>query len=265
LITQKEDDWLYTISSKRKLIDFNFKEIWQYRDLLLLFVKRDIITLYKQTILGPLWYIIQPLFTSVIFTLIFNKLGNINTGIDITISLIGIALGMCILPLIFLGNLISIKGPLFYVQQRIGKNGKPFKIIKLRTMIVNAEQNGAIWSTINDKRITRFGKFLRHTRLDEIPQFYNVIKGDMCIIGPRPERPYFVNELAQIIPFYETRHMVKPGLTGWAQVSTRYGSSVEDSLVKLQYDLYYIKHRSVFLDFSIAIKTLSTILYYRGQ
>ena len=184
---------------------------------------------------------------------------------DVTISLIGIALGMCILPLIFLGNLIANKGPLFYVQQRIGKNGKPFKIIKLRTMIVNAEQNGAIWSTINDKRITRFGKFLRHTRLDEIPQFYNVIKGDMCIIGPRPERPYFVNELAQIIPFYETRHMVKPGLTGWAQVSTRYGSSVEDSLVKLQYDLYYIKHRSVFLDFSIAIKTLSTILYYRGQ
>ena len=184
---------------------------------------------------------------------------------DVTISLIGIALGMCILPLIFLGNLIANKGPLFYVQQRIGKNGKPFKIIKLRTMIVNAEQNGAIWSTINDKRITGFGKFLRHTRLDEIPQFYNVIKGDMCIIGPRPERPYFVNELAQIIPFYETRHMVKPGLTGWAQVSTRYGSSVEDSLVKLQYDLYYIKHRSVFLDFSIAIKTLSTILYYRGQ
>ena len=107
--------------------------------------------------------------------------------------------------------------------------------------------------------------FLRRSRLDEIPQFYNVLKGEMSVIGPRPERPFFVNELARIIPFYETRHMINPGLTGWAQVKTRYGSSVDDSLTKLQYDLFYIKHRSVFLDFNIFIKTLSTILYYRGQ
>lgn len=132
-------------------------------------------------------------------------------------------------------------------------------------MIVNAEIDGVKWAKKNDKRVTGFGKFLRRSRIDEIPQFYNVLKGEMSVIGPRPERPFFVNELARIIPFYETRHIIKPGLTGWAQVKTRYGSSVEDSLTKLQYDLYYIKHRSIFLDFNIAIKTLSTILYYRGQ
>jgi exopolysaccharide biosynthesis polyprenyl glycosylphosphotransferase len=184
---------------------------------------------------------------------------------DILLAIIGLTIGVLILPLIVLGNLLGNKGPLFYIQERIGRNGKPFQIIKLRTMVVNAEKDGVKWAKKDDKRITKFGKFLRRSRLDEIPQFYNVLKGDMSVIGPRPERPFFVNELARIIPFYETRHIIKPGLTGWAQVKTRYGSSIDDSLTKLQYDLYYIKHRSVFLDFNIAIKTLSTILYYRGQ
>jgi lipopolysaccharide/colanic/teichoic acid biosynthesis glycosyltransferase len=121
------------------------------------------------------------------------------------------------------------------------------------------------WSQKDDLRITPFGNFLRRSRLDEIPQFINVLKGDMSIIGPRPERPYFVNELSRVIPFYETRHIIKPGLTGWAQVNYRYGSSVEDSLIKLQYDLFYIKHRSLFLDINVLVKTLSTVLYYRGQ
>ena len=129
------------------------------------------------------------------------------------------------------------------MQERIGKNGVPFKIVKLRSMIINAEEHGVKWAQKNDARITKFGKFLRRTRLDEFPQFINVIKGDMSIIGPRPERAFFVNELSQIVPFYETRHIIKPGLTGWAQVNTRYGASVDDSLTKLQYDLYYIKHR----------------------
>jgi lipopolysaccharide/colanic/teichoic acid biosynthesis glycosyltransferase len=132
-------------------------------------------------------------------------------------------------------------------------------------MVINAETGGAKWAEKNDSRITKFGVFLRRSRLDEVPQFVNVLRGDMSIIGPRPERSFFVNELSRIIPFYETRHIVKPGLTGWAQVNTRYGSSVDDSLTKLQYDLYYIKHRSVFLDINIVVKTLSTILYYRGQ
>lgn len=184
---------------------------------------------------------------------------------DISFSLIGIVIGMCLLPIVLVGNLFGNRGPLFYSQERVGKNGHPFKIMKLRSMIINAEMNGVRWAQKDDIRVTQFGKFLRRTRLDEFPQFINVLRGDMSIIGPRPERPFFVTELSQIIPFYETRHIVKPGLTGWAQVNTRYGSSVDDSLTKLQYDLYYIKHRSVFLDFNIVVKTLSTILYYRGQ
>ncbi|WP_323788694.1 exopolysaccharide biosynthesis polyprenyl glycosylphosphotransferase [Psychroserpens sp.] len=184
---------------------------------------------------------------------------------DVLFSIVGLLIGILLLPFILFGNLIANKGPLFYSQERVGKNGHIFHIKKLRSMIVNAESEGAKWAEKNDHRITTFGKFLRRSRLDEIPQFINVLKGEMSIIGPRPERPFFVNELSRIIPFYETRHIIKPGLTGWAQVKTRYGSSVDDSLTKLQYDLYYIKHRSVFLDLNIVVKTLSTILYYRGQ
>jgi lipopolysaccharide/colanic/teichoic acid biosynthesis glycosyltransferase len=184
---------------------------------------------------------------------------------DVIFSVSGLVFGILILPLILIGNLIGNRGPLFYIQERIGKNGKPFKIVKLRSMVINAEANGAKWAQKNDLRVTAFGRFLRRSRIDEIPQFINVLKGDMSIIGPRPERPFFVNELSRVIPFYETRNIIKPGLTGWAQVNTRYGSSVDDSLTKLQYDLYYIKHRSLFLDINIIVKTLSTILYYRGQ
>lgn len=191
--------------------------------------------------------------------LFFNSLFNI------IISVVGILGGIVLLPMILLGNVFANKGPLFYIQERVGKNGHVFKIIKFRTMIKNAEMHGAVWSEKNDSRITKFGKFMRHTRLDEIPQFLNILKGDMSLIGPRPERPQFVNELSNTLPFYETRHIVKPGLTGWAQVNTRYGASVDDSLLKLQYDLYYIKHRSFFLDINILIKTLSTMIFFRGQ
>jgi exopolysaccharide biosynthesis polyprenyl glycosylphosphotransferase len=184
---------------------------------------------------------------------------------DIVFSILGLTFGALLIPLILIGNLIGNKGPLFYSQERVGKNSKIFNILKFRTMIINAEKNGVEWAKKDDKRITVFGKFLRRSRLDEIPQFYNVLKGEMSLIGPRPERPFFVNELSPIIPFYETRHIIKPGLTGWAQVKTKYGSSVDDSLTKLQYDLFYIKHRSIFLDFNIFIKTLSTVLYYRGR
>lgn len=184
---------------------------------------------------------------------------------DILFACIGLVVGILLLPFIFIGNLIANRGPLFYTQERVGKNGHLFKIIKLRTMIIDAEKNGAQWAQKNDIRITTFGNLLRRSRIDEIPQVLNVLKGEMSIIGPRPERPYFVNELSQIIPFYETRHIIKPGLTGWAQIQTRYGASIEDSLIKLQYDLFYIKHRSFFLDINIIVKTVSTILYYRGQ
>jgi exopolysaccharide biosynthesis polyprenyl glycosylphosphotransferase len=184
---------------------------------------------------------------------------------DITFAIIGLAIGLCLLPFILIGNLVANRGSLFYKQERVGKHGKVFRIVKLRTMMPNAEANGIQWAKKNDVRVTPFGRFLRNSRIDEIPQFYNILKGDMSVIGPRPERPYFVKELSQIIPFYEIRHSIKPGLSGWAQVNILYGSSVDDSLEKLQYDLYYIKHRSFFLDINILIKTLGTVLFYRGQ
>ncbi|TYB77014.1 sugar transferase [Bizionia myxarmorum] len=184
---------------------------------------------------------------------------------DVTLALIGSVAGLALTPLVFLGNLVGNKGPLLYRQERVGKNGKLFSIIKFRTMVTNAETNGAVWAIKNDSRITPFGMFLRRSRLDEVPQFFNILKGDMSLIGPRPERPFFVKELSAVIPFYETRHIVKPGLTGWAQVNVRYGGTVDDSLLKLQYDLYYIKHRSFFLDLNVMVKTIGTMVYFRGQ
>ena len=188
-----------------------------------------------------------------------------NRVFDIIISVLGIIFGFLFFPIIIIGNIVGNRGPLFYIQDRVGKNGKLFKIIKYRTMIKNAEKAGAVWAKKGDSRITSFGKFLRYSRLDEMPQFINILKGEMSLIGPRPERPFFVKELSQMLPFYETRHIVKPGLTGWAQVNTKYGSTVDDSLLKLQYDLYYIKHRSFFLDAITLIKTLSTVIFFRGQ
>lgn len=185
--------------------------------------------------------------------------------IEVLLSLCGCVMTIVLLPLILIGNLLGNRGKLFYTQDRVGKNGEVFKILKFRTMVKNAEKDGAVFTTSNDSRITAFGKFLRKTRLDEFPQFINILKGDMGVIGPRPERPVFVNEIAEKMPFYETRHVIKPGLTGWAQVNYSYGQTIDDSLIKLQYDLYYIKHRSIFLDINIVLKTFSTILFYRGQ
>jgi exopolysaccharide biosynthesis polyprenyl glycosylphosphotransferase len=196
----------------------------------------------------------------------YNQLYQLNIKfMEILLSIVGLLFGLLLLPFILIGNVIGNPGELFYTQDRVGKHGVIFKIFKLRTMVQNAEKNGAVFSTQNDSRVTVFGKFMRKTRIDEIPQFINILKGEMAIIGPRPERPVFVKEIAVIMPFYETRHVIKPGLTGWAQVNYAYGETIEDSLIKLQYDLYYIKHRSVFLDLNITIKTISTILFYRGQ
>ena len=181
------------------------------------------------------------------------------------IAIVGLSIGLIVIPFVLLGNLLGSRGPLFYSQKRVGKNGAVFNIYKFRTMVKNAETAGAVFAVTNDMRITPFGKFLRKARIDEFPQFFNVLKGDMGVIGPRPERPFFVTAIAAVMPFYETRHVIKPGLTGWAQVNYSYGESIDDSLIKLQYDLYYIKHRSIFLDINIAIKTISTILFYRGQ
>jgi len=184
---------------------------------------------------------------------------------ELFFSLFGLSICLIFIPIIAIVNVFANKGSLFYTQERVGKNGVVFKIYKFRTMTANSETEGAVFATHDDKRVTPFGKFMRKSRIDELPQFINVLKGDMGVIGPRPERPFFVEEIASVMPFYETRHVIKPGLTGWAQVNYSYGESIEESLIKLQYDLYYIKHRSIFLDLSITFKTITTVLFYRGQ
>lgn len=184
---------------------------------------------------------------------------------DIVGGLVGCALLLVLMPFVWLANLLKSPGPLFYSQERVGRGGHPFQIVKFRSMRVDAEKFGAVWAQENDPRITPIGKFLRGSRLDEFPQFWNILKGDMSLIGPRPERPQFVGQLTREIPFYRVRHAVKPGLTGWAQVKYRYGASVEDALIKLQYDLFYIKRQSLLLDAEVAFKTIPIILGFKGR
>jgi lipopolysaccharide/colanic/teichoic acid biosynthesis glycosyltransferase len=185
-------------------------------------------------------------------------------GLNFSLSLIVGVFFLLSIPFVWLGNLLLNRGPLFYTQKRVGAHGKEFKIYKFRSMVVNAESTGAKMASKNDARITRFGKVLRAFRIDELPQIISVIKGDMQFIGPRPERKVFVNQLNQKVPFYNARHLIKPGITGWAQVKYKYGENLEDSIKKLEYDLYYIKNRSVTLDIRIIFKTVTTILFSRG-
>jgi exopolysaccharide biosynthesis polyprenyl glycosylphosphotransferase len=185
--------------------------------------------------------------------------------VDIIMSLIALLLFLPLLPLLALAIKIDSRGPVFYKQTRLGRGGRPFQIIKLRTMKADAESNsGPRWAQHGDPRITRLGRFLRRSRLDEVPQIINVLRGEMSIVGPRPERPEFVDMLTREIPFYRARLVVKPGLTGWAQVRYRYGSSVEDALRKLQYDLYYIRHQSFFLDLLTIFRTVGTVVLFKG-
>lgn len=172
---------------------------------------------------------------------------------------------LVILPII--GALIKLdsSGPIFYRQKRVGKNGKIFEIVKFRSMVQDAEKNGAQWANEKDERITGVGKILRKTRLDELPQLWNVLKGEMSFVGPRPERPEFIGELQKQIPHYTMRHLIKPGLTGWAQIRFRYGSSVNDAMEKLQYDLYYIKNRSFVLDLAILARTIALVISHEGR
>ncbi|HYF48765.1 MAG TPA: sugar transferase [Planctomycetota bacterium] len=159
---------------------------------------------------------------------------------------------------------VTSRGPALYSQERVGLAGKTFTIYKFRSMRTDAEKDGIKWATTNDDRVTPVGRFMRKTRIDELPQLVNVLKGDMSMVGPRPERPQFVEKLKQEIPFYEMRHMMRPGLSGWAQVRYRYGSSIEDSHEKLRYDLYYIKNYSVFLDLTILLETTKVVLFGSG-
>lgn len=185
--------------------------------------------------------------------------------LDLAGAVIGLAVFAVLLPGIIIAIKLDSRGPVFYAQERVGQGGRIFRILKLRSMIDGAEKNGqAVWATTHDARITHVGRFLRRTRLDEVPQLVNVLQGEMSLIGPRPERPQFVNELAEQIPFYRARHAVKPGITGWGQVKYRYGNSMQDALVKLQYDLYYIKHRSIYLDLLILAKTALVMVSFKG-
>ena len=184
--------------------------------------------------------------------------------IDILFAIVGILGFILLVPIIFFFNIFGNKGKLLYRQKRIGKRGVIFKIIKFRSMVSNAEKDGVVWAAKNDARVTKFGRILRKTRIDEVPQFLNVLKGDMSLIGPRPERPKFVKQLENELPFYAIRHVIKPGLTGWAQVMHPYANTVKDQQKKLMYDLYYIKERNLLMDFKIVIKTISTIIFFRG-
>ena len=189
----------------------------------------------------------------------------VRRAVSIVISLIGLILTLPLIPMIMLAIRLDSKGPVFYTQTRVGKAGRIFKVVKFRTMRQDAEAaSGPKWAGDNDPRVTRVGKFLRSSRLDEIPQLWCVLKGEMAFVGPRPERPEFIEWLSKEIPYYGVRHMVRPGLTGWAQVKYKYGSTVEDSREKLQYDLFYIKNASIGLDLLIMFLTVKTVLLRRG-
>lgn len=185
---------------------------------------------------------------------------------DIVVGAIGCLFLLGLIPAVWLANRLTDPGDLFYRQVRVGQGGRPYEVIKFRSMVMDAEKvSGAVWANEDDPRITPVGRWLRRTRLDEVPQFWNVLRGEMSLIGPRPERPHFVAQLVEEIPYYQARHAAKPGITGWAQVRYRYGASVDDALVKLQYDLFYIKHQGVALDLEIAIRTAQVMAGLKGR
>ncbi len=185
--------------------------------------------------------------------------------LDIIFALL---IGICVIPIMIIAAIIiklESKGPIFFIQERIGEGNKPFKIVKFRSMTTDAEKDGPKWATKNDNRVTKFGKFMRLTRVDELPQLWNVLKGEMSFVGPRPEREFFIKQLEKEIMYYNLRHTVKPGLTGWAQVMYPYGASIEDAYRKLQYDLYYIKNHDILFDMKILLKTITIVIFGKGR
>ncbi len=207
----------------------------------------------------PSWFIFSGNARLTLFTRFCKR------AIDLVFASIGILLGGLLLPLVSLLIKADSEGPVFFKQVRVGKGEQNFTLYKFRTMHRNAEKTtGAVWAVENDPRITRVGRWLRKTRLDEMPQLLNIIRGDMSLVGPRPERPEFVENLKKEIPYYSNRHSVKPGATGWAQIKYSYGASIEDAVEKLRYDLYYIKNYSLFLDLMIILETIKVVLFGRG-
>lgn len=208
------------------------------------------------------WNVILPVQS----TPFFNPYPLLKRLMDVVLSVLGLTLFFLLLPFIAIAMYFDSPGSIFYTQERVGKGGKHFNIIKLRTMIPNAEQvSGPKWADKNDPRITRVGRWLRKSRLDELPQLINILRNDMSLVGPRPERPHFVARLSKSIPFYRTRNVIKPGLTGWAQVRYGYGNTLSDSLIKLQYDLYYIRHQNLLMDALIILRTIGKMLKLAGN
>ena len=183
---------------------------------------------------------------------------------DILVSALIILIAMPVIILTMIAIRVEDRGPVFYRQVRVGENWRLFQVLKFRSMRTDAEKKGAQWATKNDSRVTRVGKIIRILRIDELPQVINVFKGDMSFVGPRPERPEFVEKFSETIPYYAERHRVKPGITGWAQICCPYAASEKETVEKLQYDLYYVKNYSVFLDFMIIFQTAEVVLWGRG-
>ncbi len=190
---------------------------------------------------------------------------NFKRLLDIFAAIFGLLFFGPICTLIAIAIKLDSKGPVFYRQERVGRDGKAFRLLKFRSMVTDAEKDGPIWAVNNDDRCTRVGKIIRKLRLDEIPQLINVLKGTMSIVGPRPERPFFVKKLEQEIPFYYHRHLVKPGVTGWAQILYPYGATMDDAVEKLKYDLYYVKNISPVMDLRIISETVKIVLLGRGS
>jgi sugar transferase (PEP-CTERM system associated) len=184
---------------------------------------------------------------------------------DIVVSALLLVVALPLIALFAVAVKLESKGPAFYRQQRVGRYGEPFNLFKLRSMQSDAEAEGkAIWAAKNDPRVTRIGKFIRKVRIDELPQTWNVLKGDMSFVGPRPERPEFVADLEKQLPYFAERHIVKPGITGWAQINYPYGASLDDSRQKLEYDLYYAKNYTPFLDLVIILQTIRVVIWPEG-
>jgi len=209
--------------------------------------------------LRPSWLIFSEGFTRTRITRLIKRL------VDIALSISFLGLGWPILLAVALAMKLDSRGPIFFRQERVGERGRTFTLLKFRTMVQNAEAHtGPVWTVEEDARITRVGGWLRKTRLDEFPQILNVLKGEMSFIGPRPERPHFVAQLQEKIPYYVQRHTIKPGITGWAQVRYHYGATIEDAEEKLQYDLYYVKNMSIFLDMLILLSSIQVVLFGKG-
>ncbi len=205
------------------------------------------------------WLVFSPGFSTGGMRLVFKRI------FDVLLSALGLLLSAPLTLLTALAVRLDSKGPIIYRQERVGQNGRVFVIYKFRSMVTDAEADtGPVWAQEGDSRVTRVGRFLRKSRLDEIPQMFNVLRGDMSFVGPRPERPHFVRGLAERLPYYHERHNLKPGITGWAQVCYPYGSSEAAALEKLNYDLYYIKHHSMSMDFMILVQTVKILLFGGG-